>query len=63
MEEEKIEGFEKWKVEGDLSSLQTAEEIRNDSKRMKAVGILAERKLQPLRRLARKAEAKRTMGF
>lgn len=63
MKDEKIEGFDKWKIEDDIRTLQSAEEIRGDGKRLKAVGILAKEKLAPLKKLARKAASKGSLGY
>lgn len=41
-EEEKIEGFPKWEVEGWLRSLQQANEVAGDPEKMKAVEALGE---------------------
>ena len=53
MHDDTIGGRKRWEVNGDLSSLESAEEIRNDEKRMAAVSLLANEKLGPLKRLAR----------
>jgi len=52
MEEEKIGGLCKWKVEGDLRSLRDAEKIKGDSKRMNAVRLLAKEELGVLAKVA-----------
>lgn len=58
MPEEKIGGRNKWEVESDLRTLQSADEIKRDSNRVKAVSILAKQQIGTLRGLARKRKFK-----
>jgi hypothetical protein len=53
MMEEKIEGIDKWKVEGDLRTIKEYESVFADSSRLKAVKTLAKKEMESLARVAR----------
>jgi len=42
-----------WRAQSDLSTLRTAEEIRNDQTRVRAAQSLAERELRALKKIAK----------
>ena len=53
MEEEKIDGIDKWKVESDLRTIKEYESVFADSGRLKAVKTLAKKEMESLERVAR----------
>ena len=53
MKEEKSGGRSKWEVESDLRSVREASLIMGDKKRMKSVGILAEKETSALSKIAK----------
>ena len=46
--DEKIGGFDRWEVKCDMETLQKAHQIKQDPKKMKAIGELAKEKLGEL---------------
>jgi len=53
VEEEKIDGLPKWKVEGDLRTLEEYGELCKDKKRLRAVKKLAKEKVASLEKFTR----------
>jgi hypothetical protein len=56
--EEMIGGFEKWKVEGWLSSLMSAEDIYGDKKKLKAIQTLLKAKQRDTNDIESRVQAK-----
>jgi Glu-tRNA(Gln) amidotransferase subunit E-like FAD-binding protein len=52
IKEPTIGGFRKWEVEGWLRSLQEADDIRTDKKKLKAVQMLAGEQMAAIRSIA-----------
>lgn len=53
MNEEKIEGIDKWKVEGDLRIIKDYESVFADPSRLKAVKTLAKQEMHALAKVAK----------